>query len=950
MGMVMEFKSTFTSRRHVFSRVLVSSALVGTSFIVGLATTASADPALHLSITTQPSATTASGAVLAQQPVVQILNGSDVVQSSDSTTVVATVTSGGTNTVSSGSIAAAGGVATFNGLALNATAGPQTITFSDGTDQSTVSATVTVSIGAASHLVFSTAPPAGVINGVALTPQPVVNVVDSGRNVVTSNTSTITVTSTTIGTSFTNNTKAAVNGVATFAGFLVNANNDTNVTLSFSNGVLPAIVTGPIGVTGPGTQLSLSTAPSLAVLSGAALAIQPVISIKDSGGFVLQGDTSTVTAALVAGSAGSSVTNGTRAAVNGVATFSGLALNALAGGYKVTFTDGALTSVTTGANTVISTGSAAKLAISTQPSSATPTGKPLAQQPVVFIQDSGGNLASANTSTVTATLTTGNGTVANANAVALGGVATFSGLTINAAIGLYTLTFSDGALTAATSTAITLTAGAAAKLVISVQPSSTTASGAVLAQQPVVKVADSGGNVILGNSSTVTATLTSGTGTLVANTAAVSASTGLATFSGLTLKTLTASYTLTFSDGALTPGISTLVTVTPGVASRLVISAAPSITTASGAVLAAQPVVKVEDASGNVVTSDTSTVTAKITTGGVSVTPPTRAAVAGVATFSGVALNALVGTYTLTFSDGALTAVVSTTIAVTIGAASRLVVSTEPSPLTGTGAALAKQPVIKVEDTGGNVVPTVSTGAVTAAIYSGAGGAVSAGAAANFNAGVATFSGLTLTGVAGTSYTLNYTGAGLSVIDASAIKIGYPQAVLVVTRVSAIYGRSFALHTGGGSGTGAISFTVTNGGNTATGCNITGAVLKSSTPGTCVVTATKASDATFTSTSSVATTVTFSKLAIPRAVRINFAANSSTLSLAAKNQINALARRLTTHSVVLIAGHAKGNLGLSHRRAAIVAQYLIQRVRVKVHFHWDRSAASSSALITTLSQ
>ncbi len=76
------------------------------------------------------------------------------------------------------------------------------------------------------------------------------------------------------------------------------------------------------------------------------------------------------------------------------------------------------------------------------------------------------------------------------------------------------------------------------------------------------------------------------------------------------------------------------------------------------------------------------------------------------ATFSGLALNALAGNYTLTFSDGGLTTAVSNTITVSTGAATKLVVTTQPSSHRASGAALGTQPVVKVEDSGGNVVTT----------------------------------------------------------------------------------------------------------------------------------------------------------------------------------------------------------------------------------------------------
>jgi hypothetical protein len=261
---------------------------------------------------------------------------------------------------------------------------------------------------------------------------------------------------------------------------------------------------------------------------------------------------------------------------------------------------------------------------------------------------------------------------------------------------------------------------------------------------------------------------------------------------------------------------------------------------------------------------------------------------------------------------------------------------------------LAQQPVVKVEDTGGNVITGVTTGAVTATITTGAGGTLSAGASANFVAGVATFSGLTLTGTPGTLYTLTYSGDSLFVVGTSQIDVGQAQAALVLTKVHATYGRNFALVTTGGSGTGALSFTVANG--TATGCTITGTTLKSFTAGTCIVTVNKANDATYAAISSGATTVTFAKLAIPGAVRLTFAANSAALAGRARTAIIILIRKLTVHSVVSITGYAKGNTALAHRRAQIAETYLIQRLHVRVQLHWNSTSATQGVIISTKSQ
>ena len=74
----------------------------------------------------------------------------------------------------------------------------------------------------------------------------------------------------------------------------------------------------------------------------------------------MKSDTSTVTAALVNGNVGSTITSNTKVAVAGVATFAGMAINAAPGSYNLIFTDGALASATTTLQTAVSVGAAAK--------------------------------------------------------------------------------------------------------------------------------------------------------------------------------------------------------------------------------------------------------------------------------------------------------------------------------------------------------------------------------------------------------------------------------------------------------------------------------------------------------------------------------------------------------------------------------------------------------------
>ena len=93
------------------------------------------------------------------------------------------------------------------------------------------------------------------------------------------------------------------------------------------------------------------------------------------------------------------------------------------------------------------------------------------------------------------------------------------------------------------------------------------------------------------------------------------------------------------------------------------------------------------------------------------------------------------------------------------------------------------------------------------------------------------------------------------------------QAALTVTRVTGTAGRTLTLTTSGGSGTGPVSYVVSNG--TATSCVIVGDTLRATKSGTCVVTATKAADANYNSVSSEATSIFFRPAL--RAIRVTAA-------------------------------------------------------------------------------
>jgi len=85
------------------------------------------------------------------------------------------------------------------------------------------------------------------------------------------------------------------------------------------------------------------------------------------------------------------------------------------------------------------------------------------------------------------------------------------------------------------------------------------------------------------------------------------------------------------------------------------------------------------------------------------------------------------------------------------------------------------------------------------------------------------------------------------------------QAAVIVTTTAGTFGTPLQLQASGGSGTGALTFAVTDGQNTT--CTLTGNILTASNAGTCIVAATFAADANFNAASSAATTVTFAHAA-----------------------------------------------------------------------------------------
>ena len=235
---------------------------------------------------------------------------------------------------------------------------------------------------------------------------------------------------------------------------------------------------------------------------------------------------------------------------------------------------------------------------------------------------------------------------------AVAGVATFAGCNVDVATS-YTLTATNVGLTTGVSSSFTVAAAAAAKLGFTTQPGNGT-GGTALAVQPTVSVQDAFGNTVPGDVSSVTLVLTTpGTATLACTPSTTKAAVaGVAAFVGCNVN-VPNSYTLTATDGSLTSAVSASFTISVGAAAKLAVTTQPSAST-GGVAFGTQPAVTVQDAGGNTVTSDTSSVLLTLTVPGAATLActagNTKAAVAGVATFIGCKID-LANTYTLTATD-----------------------------------------------------------------------------------------------------------------------------------------------------------------------------------------------------------------------------------------------------------------------------------------------------------
>ncbi|MEP7001494.1 MAG: Ig-like domain-containing protein, partial [bacterium] len=681
------------------------------------------------------------------------------------------VTGGAGSVVGGAQVTNASGVATVGGWTLGA-AGLNTLTASVGTlVPTTFTATATQPTSVASNVAKYQGDGQSADAGTTVTTPPSVKVLDQLGTPMAGVAVTFAVASG--GGSVTGATAiSASNGVAAVGGWTLGAGNNTlTATVQGLTPVTFAAFGRQVVAPGVPTRLSVTTQPAVAY-TGAPFVIQPVVEILDGLGSRVTSATSPVTAAILNGS-GTLLGQATVNAVNGVATFTSLAIQG-AGTFSLIFASGTL--VTAVSNSFQVTVVPTHMSVVTQPACAS-TGLAFATQPVVDILDASNVRVPFATNVVTASLSTGTGVLSGHTSVAaVDGRVSFSDLSI-AGTGAYALSFASPALPAIASASFVVTTlpcgqqQGATQLVMTSQPS-TMVSGTSTGNF-TVEARDANGNLDTHFNSTATISIATGSGALYGGNRTVNLMAGIAQFNGVRV------------DGhgnhtfiVATPSLSSVTSATVSVTqiARAVVLTQPPLATQSGVLLTTQPIVTISDDAGLAVFGNTDSVLVSVfftSTGVGRITGTTTVrAVNGVVNYTDLSIIGG-GDFNLNFFAPDVHASVSYAFTMPAGAQTptQLVMTVGPTVATSGGSLWNDQAIrpvtFEIRDAFGLIVSDYS-GVVVASVDSGT-ATLTQGTSATAVQGVVTFPSLSAAGLAG-KLKLRFTAPGLpSVVSGTVV-------------------------------------------------------------------------------------------------------------------------------------------------------------------------------------
>lgn len=616
-----------------------------------------------------------------------------------------------------------------------------------------------------------------------------------------------------------------------------------SATVSVTDGTISSAGSDQLSVTvsaGSASLLAMATQP-VAGASGSALSTQPVVSITDAYGNATT-STATVTVTASGGTLGGSQASSGVAAVSGTATFTNLTFAGLTTTSRtLTFASSGLTSVTSGSITPSGAGAAASIAVNAGNAQSATVNTAVSTAPSVLVTDAAGNPVSGVS--VTFAAASGGGSVVGAGATTnASGVATVTSWTLGTTAGANTLTATSGSLSGSPVTfTATATPGTAATLAITGSAS----QNALSSQDLTITARDSFGNtataytgsknlVFSGASATsggTAPTVTNASGIAVdfGSTTPITFTSGVASVSGGANGVMTLykaeSATISASDGTISSGANTLaVTV-----SRISQSAL-TMTSASTVVYGASLTLTSSGGSGS---GSVSYAVTAAGTAGCSISGSTLTATGAAGTTCGVtATKAADDSYSSVSSPQQTITVTTASLTVT---ADTVAINFGQTPTFGvTGSAL------------------VGSDALSGATYTFAGtGSTSYGPSTTAPTAVGTYSitpsAATFSPGSASNYSIIYADGTLTISKAN-------QAALTFASTSATLGGSTTLSVSGGSGTGAVTYTLVSAGTAS--CSLSGAVLSYTSGGTCTISATKADDASYNSQTTGSVTFT----------------------------------------------------------------------------------------------
>jgi streptogramin lyase len=545
-------------------------------------------------------------------------------------------------------------------------------------------------------------------------------------------------------------------------------------TATYSLG-LNAPTTAPFDVTGPATQLAVTTEPPSSV--GAGVPFGVTVSAEDANGLVVPTFVDPIQLTITSNPPGNGVLNGTNplGAFYGSATFADLSIDQAGVGYVLEAVDpnaGTTLTTTTTAAFTITAGPATHLvfAANGEPPPTATAGQNLgAPNPlVVYAEDKFGYTDLTFDGPVTIALANGaTGRIAGTLTVdAVNGVATFNDVAIDS-VGTYNLQATSGTLTLGTSSSVTISPAAPAKLVWAAQPPGSVTVGVPFGA--TLDVVDQFGNAEPSYTQTVTLALDLNGNADAADlggTVSIAAQGGIVTFSDAIINAIGSPFTLlpTSADGLTAPASGAISVIAP----QLVVTTQPATNVTAGSAFSI--VVTAETSTGAVDTNFTSSIGLSIAsgpTGGSLGGTLSATASAGVATFNNLLLDTA-GAYFLQATGGNATSVNTRQITVVASSVvASLVIEQQPPSSVQAGGTFGFE--VGGIDQFGN--PTGLTGSVTVAILNNPDNSTLGGTlTVNASGGVAKFTDLTLNKV-GTGYTLQASASPAASATTNAIDV-----------------------------------------------------------------------------------------------------------------------------------------------------------------------------------